>query len=127
MPSLARDRHRRWRGDERADDEAHRAERISACSKLYEPEGPADLDELTGPVYWPDLTPGEARQRGVPANGAETLCEGALIWTTTSSPTAGSSTPVMSKPSRRSATRSQSPTPRSLLAPPRSTGTGPYS
>ena len=45
-----------------AEDEARRAERVSALARLYDADGPADLDELTGPVYWPDLTPGEARQ-----------------------------------------------------------------
>lgn len=44
------------------EDDARRAERISALAKLYEADGPADLDELTGPIYWPHLTPGVARQ-----------------------------------------------------------------
>ena len=45
-----------------AEDEARCAERISALAMLYEADGPADLDELSGPIYWPGLAPGEARQ-----------------------------------------------------------------
>jgi hypothetical protein len=37
-------------------------ERMSALAKLYEVDGPPDLDEVTGPTFWPDLTPAEARQ-----------------------------------------------------------------
>ncbi|HVC13228.1 MAG TPA: hypothetical protein VND62_00035 [Acidimicrobiales bacterium] len=98
------------------------APNASPLSKLYEPEGPADLDELTGPVYWPDLTQGEARQEWASLRTwVEPLCERFPHLDHHVIPAAGSSTPVMSKPSRRSATRSESPTPRSLLAPPRST------
>ncbi len=46
------------------DDDSHdqgRAERVSALAALYEADGPPDLDELSGPIFWPDLTPGEAR------------------------------------------------------------------
>ena len=44
-----------------AEDDRRRAERVAALAKLYEADGPADLDELTGPTFWPDLTPDEAR------------------------------------------------------------------
>ena len=114
------------RGRRADEDEACRAERLFALSKLYEPEGPVDLDELTGPVYWPDLTRAKpARRVRRRERGPRRSASGSLIWTTKWSPAPGSSTPVMSKPSRRSATRSESPAPRSLPAPQRSTGTGP--
>ena len=43
-------------------DDQMRAERMSALAKLYEADGPADLDEVTGPTFWPDLSPAEARE-----------------------------------------------------------------
>lgn len=42
-------------------DEQMRAGRMSALAKLYEADGPSDLDEVTSPTFWPDLTPAEAR------------------------------------------------------------------
>ena len=43
-------------------DEALEAQRVTALAKLYEADGPIDLDEIDGPMYWPDLPPGEAHQ-----------------------------------------------------------------
>jgi hypothetical protein len=36
------------------------AERLSALAKLFDADGPPDLDEISGPVYWPDLSVAEA-------------------------------------------------------------------
>lgn len=47
-------------GDDKYDE--IRAERMSALAKLYEADGPDDLDEVTGPTFWPDLSPEEARR-----------------------------------------------------------------
>ena len=43
-------------------DDQMRAGRMSALAKLYEADGPPDLDEVTGPTFWPDLSPAEARE-----------------------------------------------------------------
>jgi hypothetical protein len=40
--------------------EGLRAERVAALAKLFEGDGPSDLDEMSGPVYWPDLSVVEA-------------------------------------------------------------------
>jgi hypothetical protein len=36
------------------------AERVAALAKLYEVAGPPELEEIAGPMYWPDLSPDEA-------------------------------------------------------------------
>lgn len=33
--------------------------RVAALAKLFEVDGPPDLDEITSPLYWPDLSAGE--------------------------------------------------------------------
>jgi hypothetical protein len=43
-------------------DEALEGERVAALAKLYEAEVPIDLDEIDGPMYWPDLPPGVAHE-----------------------------------------------------------------
>ena len=40
--------------------EVLRAERVAALAKLFEAERPPDLDEISGPVYWPGLSVVEA-------------------------------------------------------------------
>jgi hypothetical protein len=40
--------------------EGLRAERVAALAKLFKADGPCDLDETSGPVYWPDLSVVEA-------------------------------------------------------------------
>lgn len=42
----------------------HRSEsqRVAALAKLYEADGPMNLDEIDGPLYWPGLPPGEAHK-----------------------------------------------------------------
>ena len=40
--------------------EGLRAERVAALAKLFEADGPSDLDEMAGPLYWPDLSVAEA-------------------------------------------------------------------
>jgi hypothetical protein len=42
-----------------------RGERVSALAKLYAADGPPDLDEITGPTFWPDLSATEAREEWV--------------------------------------------------------------
>ena len=37
-------------------------ERLSALAKLLETNGVLDLDEITGPIHWPDLSADEAAQ-----------------------------------------------------------------
>jgi hypothetical protein len=41
-------------------DEVLEGQRVAALAKLYEANGSIDLDEIDGPMYWPDLPPGEA-------------------------------------------------------------------
>ena len=41
-------------------DEALKGQRVAALAKLFETDGPIDLDEIAGPMYWPDLPPDEA-------------------------------------------------------------------
>ena len=43
-------------------DEASEGQRVAALAKLYEAEVPIDLDEIDGPMYWPDLPPGAAHE-----------------------------------------------------------------
>lgn len=38
------------------------AERVAALAKLYEANTPSDFDDIAGPMYWPDLSSGEADQ-----------------------------------------------------------------
>jgi hypothetical protein len=38
------------------------AERVAALAKLFAAEASSGLDEVAGPMYWPDLSPGEADQ-----------------------------------------------------------------
>jgi hypothetical protein len=37
-----------------------KAERLAALARLFDGDGPPDLDEIGGPIHWPDLTGGEA-------------------------------------------------------------------
>jgi hypothetical protein len=38
------------------------AERLLALTKLFETDGLLDVDEITGPIHWPDLSADEAAQ-----------------------------------------------------------------
>jgi hypothetical protein len=38
------------------------AERVAALAKLFEAETPPGLDDIAAPMYWPDLSRGEADQ-----------------------------------------------------------------
>ena len=44
-------------GDEELEDQ-----RVAALAKLYEADGPIDLDEIDGPMYWSDLPLGAAHE-----------------------------------------------------------------
>ena len=37
-------------------------ERVAALAKLFDADDPADLGEVSGPMYWPDLSPSEAKR-----------------------------------------------------------------
>ena len=41
-------------------------ERLSALAKLFETDGVLDLDEITGPIHWPDLSADEAAREWAP-------------------------------------------------------------
>ena len=43
-------------------DEALEGQRRAALAKLLEADGPIDLDGIDGPMYLPELLPGEAHQ-----------------------------------------------------------------
>jgi hypothetical protein len=38
------------------------SDRLSALARLCEADGTFDIDEIAGPLYWTDLSPGEATQ-----------------------------------------------------------------
>jgi hypothetical protein len=42
--------------------DALEAERVAALAKLFETDAPPGLDDIAAPMYWPDLSPGEAAQ-----------------------------------------------------------------
>jgi hypothetical protein len=46
--------------DERGRREIPDVDRVTALAKLFDADTPIDPDELGGPMYWPDLSPGEA-------------------------------------------------------------------
>jgi hypothetical protein len=42
--------------------DALEAERVAALAKLFAADAPPGLDDIAAPMYWPDLSPGEADQ-----------------------------------------------------------------
>jgi hypothetical protein len=46
----------------RAQDKGLAAERVAALAKLFDAEEPPEPDEISGPLYWSDLTALEARR-----------------------------------------------------------------
>lgn len=42
--------------------EISEVERVAALAKLFDAEGPGDLGEVSGPIFWPDLSPSEAER-----------------------------------------------------------------
>ena len=43
-------------------DDVTESDRLSALARLCEADGTFDMDEIAGPVFWTDLSPGEATQ-----------------------------------------------------------------
>jgi hypothetical protein len=66
---------------------------------LFDADGPPDFDEITGPVYWPDLAADEAAEEWVALRAwFEQLMMRFPTSITTSYRVAGSFTVVTSKP-----------------------------
>jgi hypothetical protein len=42
--------------------EISEVERVAALAKLFDADGPTGFDEVSGPMYWPDLAPSEAER-----------------------------------------------------------------
>lgn len=42
--------------------EISEVQRVAALAKLFDADGPADFEEVSGPIFWPDLSSSEAER-----------------------------------------------------------------